>query len=149
MTPQCDEDNVALEEPCVTSTRQRATPYKNIQNVLQHRMDRLRTERRLGCQPKFLQMSENTDEEHHITFSADRRTGSVPSKELPLVCPNTLDEMLQIVSNIRQGRMDVLCDHQVQAARTYAAAKQLIPDERGLHIGFSFRLYFPLSNLPS
>ena len=129
MTPQCDEDNVALEEPCVTPTRQRATPYQNIQNVLHQRTDRPQTERRLGCQPQFLQMSENADEEHHITFSEDRRPGSVPSEEPPLVCPNTLDKMLQIVSNVRQGRMDVLRDHQVQAARTYVAAEQLDESE--------------------
>ena len=58
-TPQCDEDNVALKEPCVTPTRQRATPYQNIQNVLQQRTDTPRKERRLGCQPQFLQMPEN------------------------------------------------------------------------------------------
>ena len=107
LTPQCDKDNVALEESCVTPTRQRATPYQNIQNVLQQRTDRPQTERRLDCQPHFLQMSENADEEHHITLSEDRRPGSVPSEGPPLVCPNTLDEMLQSVSNVRQGRMDV------------------------------------------
>ena len=101
LTPQCDEDNVALEEPCVTQTKQRATPYQNIQNVLQQRTDLPRTERRLGCQPQLLQMSENADKEHHITFSEDRRPSSVPSEEPPLVCPHTLDKMLQIVSNVR------------------------------------------------
>ena len=71
-------------------------------------------------------MSENADEEHHTTFSEDRRPSSVPSgKEPPLVCPNTLDEMLQIVSNVRQSRMDVLRDYQVQAAKTYVAAEHL------------------------
>ena len=74
-------------------------------------------------------MSENADEEHHITFSEDRRPGSVPSEEPPLVCPNTLDEMLQIVSNVRLGCMNVLRDHQVQAARTYVAAEQLDESE--------------------
>ena len=72
-----------------------------------------------------MRMSENADEEHHITFSEDRRPGSVPSKTPPLMCPNTLNEMLQIVSNVRQGRIDVLSDHQVQATRTYLAAEQL------------------------
>ena len=52
LTPQCDENNVALEEPCVTPTRQRATPYQNILNVLQQWADRPRTVRRLGCQPQ-------------------------------------------------------------------------------------------------
>ena len=54
--------------------------------------------------------------EHHITISEDQRPDSVPSEEPPLVCSNTLDEMLQIVSNVRQGGMNVLRDHQVQAA---------------------------------
>ena len=45
------------------------------------------------------------DEEHHISFAEDRRPGNVPSNEPPLVCPDTLEEMLHIVSNVRQGRM--------------------------------------------
>ena len=69
-------------------------------------------------------MSVEVDEEHHISFAEDRRPGNVPSNEPPLVCPDTLEEMLHIVSNVRQGRMDVLRDHQVQAARSYVAADQ-------------------------
>ena len=129
LTPQCDGEKGAHEESCVAPTRKRATPYQNVQNVLQQRTDRPRTVRRLGCQPQFLQKSENADEEHHMTFSEDRRSGSVPSEEPPLVCPNTLDEMLQIVSNVRQSRMGISRDHQVQAARTYVVAEQ--SDESG------------------
>ena len=40
------------------------------------------------------------------------------------MCPDTLEEMLHIVSNVRQGCMDILRDHQVQAARSYVAADQ-------------------------
>ena len=69
-------------------------------------------------------MSVEADEELHITPDEDRRPGNVPSIEPPLVFPDTLEEMLHIVSNVRQGRMDVLRDHQVQAARLYVAANQ-------------------------
>ena len=69
-------------------------------------------------------MAVEVDEEHHISFAEDRRPGIVPSYEPPLGCPDTLEEMLHIVSNVRQGRMDVLRDHQVQAARLYVAADQ-------------------------
>ena len=69
-------------------------------------------------------MSVEADEEHHISFAEDRWPGNVPSNVPPLVCPNTLEEMLHIVSNVRQGRMDVLWGHQVQAAISYVAADQ-------------------------
>ena len=61
-------------------------------------------------------MSLEADEEHQISFAEDRRPGNFPSNELPLMCPDTLEEMLLIVSDVRQCRMDVLRDHQVQAA---------------------------------
>ena len=66
--------------------------------------------------------SSEVDEEHYITFTEDRRSDHCASDDPPLLCLDTLDDMLQIVSNVRQGRMDVLRDQQVQAARTYVAA---------------------------
>ena len=82
------------------------------------------TDRGVQCQPEFLPMSVEADEEHHIAFAEDRRPGNVPSNEPPLVCPYTFEELLHVVSNVRQGRVDVLWDHQVQAARSYVAADQ-------------------------
>ena len=75
-------------------------------------------------------MSVEADEEHHISYAEDQRSGNIPSNDPPLVCPDTLEEMLHIVSNVRQGRMDVLRDHQVQAARSYVAADQSEDSEK-------------------
>ena len=123
LTPQCDGDEVALEEPCIAPERHFLSPYKNIRNVLRHRTH-TPSDRGVQFQPEFLPMSVEADEEHHISFAEDRRPGNVPSDEPPLVCPDTLEEMLHIVSNGRQDRIDVLRDYQVQAARSYVAADQ-------------------------
>ena len=64
-----------------------------------------------------------TAEDHYISFTEDRRPSSASSGDSVLLCPDTLDEMLQIVSNVRLNRMDVLRDHQVEAARSYVAAQ--------------------------
>ena len=70
----------------------------------------------------FRKMTE-TAEDHYICFTEDRRKSSVSSGDLVLLCPDTLDEMLLIVSNVRLNRMDGLRDHQVEAARSYVAAQ--------------------------
>ena len=54
--------------------------------------------------------SSEVDEEHYIPFTEDRRPDHCASDDAPLLWPDTLDAMLQIVSNGRQGRMDVLRD---------------------------------------
>ena len=86
------------------------------------------------CFPQFLLMSVEADEEHHISFAEDRRPGNVLSNESPLVCPNTLEEILHIVSNVRQGCINVLRDDKVQAARSYVAADQSDDSERCMSI---------------
>ena len=65
-----------------------------------------------------------TAEDHYISFTEDRRPSSASSGDSVLLCPDTLDEMLQIVSNVsRLNCMDVLRNHQVEAARSYVAAQ--------------------------
>ena len=61
--------------------------------------------------------------DHYISFTDDRRPSSATSSEPILLCPDTLVEMLQIVSSVRRNRMDVLRNHQVEAARSYVAAQ--------------------------
>jgi hypothetical protein len=61
-----------------------------------------------------------------------RRPGPVQDDEEPLLCPDTLDAMLQIVSNVRQGRMDILRDNQIAAARTFQDAEEVDEEEEGL-----------------
>ena len=105
------------EEPCVTPRKRRCLPYENIKRVLHERVS-TQSERIIGCQPDFLEMMEAT-EDHYISFTEDW----CPSGEPVLLCPDILDEMLQIVSNVRRIRMDVLREHQVEAARSYVAAQ--------------------------
>ena len=116
------EDGVAYEEPCVTPRKRRSSPYENVQRVLSQRTAPNQSGRINGCQPNFLEMTE-TAEDHYIRFTEDRRPSSASSGDAVLLCPDTLDEMLQIVSNVRLYRMDVLHDHQVEAARSYVAAQ--------------------------
>ena len=78
LTPQSDGDQVALEEPCITPERHFLSP---IRNVLRHRTH-TPLDRGVQCQPEFLQMSVEADEEHHILFA--KRPGNVPSNEPPL-----------------------------------------------------------------
>ena len=70
----------------------------------------------------FSEMTEAT-EDHYISFTKDRRPSGASSGEPVLLYPDTLYEMLQIVSNVRRNCMDVLRDHQVEAARLYVAAQ--------------------------
>ena len=44
--------------------------------------------------------SSEVDEEHYITFTEDRRPDHCASDGQPLLYPDTLDAMLQIVSNV-------------------------------------------------
>ena len=64
--------------------------------------------------PVILEMIEAT-EDNYIPFTEDRRPSSATSGEPALLCPETLVEMLQIVSNVRQSCMDAFRDHQVEA----------------------------------
>ena len=105
----------------MTPKRPRRTPYENISQVLAQRSDSPHS-RRVPPQPEFLEFREGEHEDHFISFTEDRRGGPIAEPEVPLLCPDTLDEMLNIVSSVRQGRMDVLRDHQVAAARSYVEA---------------------------
>ncbi len=59
-----------------------------------------------------------------ITFSEDRVRGPIPGNpSQPLVCPDSLDAMLQIVFNCSRSRMDVLRDNQVAAAQRHVDAQ--------------------------
>ena len=142
LTPQGVEED-SIDAPCMTPRKRRQTPYKNIRSMLHDRTESRSCDRATGVrrQPDFLRMPESSevDEEHYITFTEDRRPDHCASDDPPLLCPDTLDAMLQIVSNVRQGRMDVLRDQQVQAARTYVAA--LSDEEVGESEGSMFPLY--------
>ena len=111
-------------EPCLTPKRRRVTPIENITQVLRQRSSNESTSRPASALPEFLDFNEDRvrDEAHYITFTEDRRPGPVQNDE-PLLCPDTLDAMLLIVSNVRQGRMDILRDNQIAAARTYQEAE--------------------------
>ena len=117
-TPDGRGGDVACdEEPCVTPRKRRCSPYENIRRVMHERVS-TQSERIIGCQPDFLEMTEAIDV-NYISFTEDRRPSGASSGEPVLL----LDGMLQIVSNVRRNCMDVLCDHLVEAARSYVAAQ--------------------------
>ena len=105
----------------MTQIRPRMTPYENISQVLAQRSDSAHSTR-VPRQPELLEFHEGEHKDHFIFFTEDRRGGPTAEPEAPLLCPDTLDEMLNIVSSVRQGRMDVLRDHQVAATRSYVEA---------------------------
>ena len=107
LTQGIEEDSI--DAPCMTPRKRRQTPYKKIRSILHERIESTSCDRATGVkrQPDFLRMPESSEvnEEHYITF-----TEHCASVGPPLLCPDTLDAMFQIVSNVRQGRMDVLRD---------------------------------------
>ena len=54
------------------------------------------SERIIGCQLAFLEMTKATDE-YYISFTEDRRPSGETSGKPVLLCPDTIDEMLQNV----------------------------------------------------
>jgi hypothetical protein len=122
---------VDVPEPCLTPKRRRVAPMENISQVLSQRVSHSSTSRPVPALPEFLDFNEDMvrDEEHYITFTEDRRPGPVQQDDEPLLCPDTLDAMLQIVSNVRQGRMDILRDNQIAAARTFEEAEEVDDEE--------------------
>ena len=62
-------------------------------------------------------------EDHYISLNEDQCPSSATSGEPVLLCPDTSYKILHIVSNVRQNRMDILCDYQVESARSYVAAQ--------------------------
>ena len=106
-TPDDHEDDVACDEPCVTPRKRRSSQYENVQRVLSQRTAPNQSGRIIGSPPDCLEMME-TAEDHYICFTEDRRPSSASSGDPVLLCPDTLDEMLQIVSNVRLNRMNVL-----------------------------------------
>ena len=92
--PDGRDGDVACEEPCVTPRKRRSAPYENVQRVLSQRTAPNQLGRIIGCQADFLELTE-TAEDHYTCFTEDRRPSSASSGDPVLLCPDTLDEMLQ------------------------------------------------------
>ena len=104
LTPQGAEVD-SIDAPCMTPRKRRQNPYENIRRILHERTESTSCDRATGVrrQPIFLRMPESSEvvQEHYITFTEDRRPDHCASDGPPPLYPDTLDAMLQIVSNVR------------------------------------------------
>ena len=106
-TPDGRGGDVACDEPGVTPRKRRCSPFENIRRVTHQRAVSKQSERIIGCQSDFLEMTEAT-EDHYISFTKDRRPSSAASGKPGLLRPDILDEMVQLVSKVRQNRIEYL-----------------------------------------
>ena len=66
-TPDGRGGDVASDEPCVTPRKRRCSPYDSIRRVIHQRAVLTQSERIIGCQPDFLEMTEAT-KDHYISL---------------------------------------------------------------------------------
>ena len=87
-----------------------------------------------------LHTSAEADQEHHFLLADNQSPGSVPSNEPPLVCPDTLDEMLQLC--LMCGRVAWMYCGAIKFIKPPDPKRVLIRGLRGWHV------FVTLSMLP-